>query len=385
MDTNTERILLTLPEKKEASKAGGQATLKKLFAVFFAILTAISLTAHICLGASLIGYIKESDGESFLLSLILPDFTKKEAFYEKEETEIKLPEPPSESLPESFPSPVPEDTATQEKGSLSMDLSAPFPSLKNETSYNPDLDVLYNSPDPIDKADKLYERFFEDDPLVLIYHTHATESYCDTNDTGSYRSYDKSRNMIAVGEELRTALQSYGIATLHLTEMFDYDSYSLSYNKSSAAVEETLSRYPSVQYIIDVHRDSITDADGNNVSADFDLNGQTAAQMMFVVGTDEGGSGHTEWRTNLTSVLHISRLIYEKNAFSLRPVNLRRASFYQDKKYGAMLLEIGTAGNTLEEAKRSAQFFAACLAEHIQGSYSINITEELSSRSVDFH
>jgi stage II sporulation protein P len=145
--------------------------------------------------------------------------------------------------------------------------------------------------------------------------------------------------------------------------MFDESSYNTSYNNSSAAVQKAIKKYPSLRYIIDIHRDSVTDENGNCVSADFTYNEKNAAQMMFVVGTDEGGSGHTEWRNNLTTVLHLQDRLCAAAPSSMRPINLRKASFYQDKSPGAMLVEIGTVGNTLEEAKISAELFANALAD----------------------
>jgi stage II sporulation protein P len=173
--------------------------------------------------------------------------------------------------------------------------------------------------------------------------------------------------MIAVGQAAKDTLEANGIKTVHLTEMFDQSSFNDAYSKSAEAVKKVMTQYPSIQYAIDLHRDSITDGNGNCISADFTFKEKAAAQIMFVVGTDEGGSGHTEWRKNLTTVLHLQERLYSMEPRSVRPINLRRASFYQDKSAGAMLVEIGTCGNTIEEAKRSAVIFADALAGYILG------------------
>lgn len=359
MDINTETVILPPPDENEVYAERKKEVLKRICFFFSLLLILTSLSVHICIGVSA---LQSGDDvrEAFLLSLILPSFTGSEAFSEEEITEIHIPEKNTDT---SVESPTPQT----EKSSVSANLSAPFPSLKNETSYNPDLEVLFNSPDPIEKADKLYEKYFEDEPLVLIYHTHATESYLDTNDTGSYRSHDPERNMIAIGKVICDMLKEHGVVSLHATEMFDLKSYNAAYSNSAAAVEELMEKYPSLQYAIDVHRDSITDRDGNCISADYEYNGEIASQLMFVCGTDEGGSGHTEWRKNLTTVLHLGNIMKDRFPSSLRPINLRRASFYQDKTPGAMLLEIGSTGNTMAEAKRAAEHFAVCLAEYVTG------------------
>ncbi len=373
MDINSEKIILTLPESELPAEAKPQdkwAILRHCTFVFSLLLIMLSLTIHIGIVAAFCDFAAEGDdfGE-MLLSAVLPSFTKKEAFSEAEKTEIHR-DVLTTVTDKAETSAEPSDNNETTKNSISTDLSAAGEhgfSLKNETSYNPDLDVLYNSPNPIDKADKLYEKYTEGEPLVLIYHTHGTESYNDTNDTGTYRSSDPEKNMISIGEVLADALEENGIGVIHLTELFDADSYNTAYDKSSSAVKKVTDEHPSIQYILDIHRDSITDENGNCLSADFTYNGLTAAQLMFVVGTDEGGSGHTEWRQNLTAVLHLQDMLYNTASSSVRPINLRKASFYQDKSAGAMLVEIGTSGNTLAEAKRSAVIFAYNLAQYITG------------------
>lgn len=86
---------------------------------------------------------------------------------------------------------------------------------------------------------------------------------------------------------------------------------------------------------------------------------------MLVCGTDEGGSGHTEWRDNLSFALTLQAALHTSYSGLMRPINLRTASFYQDLRKGSLLLEVGTSANTLAEAKRSAVLFAAALADHI--------------------
>ena len=375
MEQNTENFTLQLPEKTaefnktDVNKIAGFAII-----AFGITLILISIAVHLGILASFAEYFCSGEKvQSALLSTILPEFTKREAFSEPEKSEIHIDTSPSTQETEVSPSSPDEDNTTLDapiKNSVSRDLSTKNPhgfALKNETTYNPDLEVLWSSPNPIEKTDKLWEKYTEAEPLVLISHNHATESYNDTNDSGAYRSADPERNMIAVGQILSETLENNSIKTLHLTEMFDADSYNDAYFKSAAAVEKTIKKYPSIRYILDIHRDSVIDENGNCISADFTYNGITAAQMMFVVGTDEGGSGHTDWRNNLTAVLHLQDRLCSKAPSSMRAVNLRKASFYQDKSAGAMLVEIGTAGNTLSEAKRSAEIFAQALADYMMG------------------
>ena len=369
MEQNTEKMTfcLTDGEKNAPKKEKGQAIRFAVIGLGL-VLIMISISAHVGIAAAFFEFFNEEKQlRSILSENILPPFRTEEAFSENEKTDVqKIPaDAQTTDLKETV-----NNTDDKVKNSISMDLSTKNEhgfALKNETTYNPDLEVLWNSPNPIEKTDKLFEKYTEDEPLVLIYHTHATESYIDTNDSGAFRSNSPERNMIAIGKTVAETLESSGIKTLHLTDMFDASSYNSAYNKSAEAVKKAMDSYPSLRYVIDIHRDSVTDENNNCVSADFTYEGENAAQMMFVVGTDEGGSGHTKWRENLTTVLHLQdRLCYSAPS-SMRPVNLRKASFYQDRSAGAMLLEIGTIGNTLEEAKISARIFANALADYMMG------------------
>lgn len=338
-----------------------------ILCIFFML---TSVAAHIIISANVINNIAGTETAEVLIRSVIPGCEWKVfaqsspnmPVINEESPDTKAETSATESIPDEGP--AGEDT-----------VDGIF--LKNETSYNPDLQILYNSPNPIDKADKLYERYLEGSPLVLIYHSHATESYQDSSTPGSFRSPDPSKNMVAVGEVIARCLEANGIKAIHLTEMFDIESYSDAYYNSSAAVEKVLREHPSIKYILDIHRDSITDKNGNNVGATLTWGDTTAAQLMFVVGTDEGGSGHTEWRQNLTAALHLQKLLLSQSPSLMRPINLRKASFFQDRSPGAMLVEVGSCGNTLAEAKRSAAIFSSSLSEYILGEKGQKTTEEL--------
>lgn len=323
-----------------------------------AVILSASLICHGWLLSHLISLVPEGNLGELLVSHLLPNYT----FAERE---ISLQFYEAEPLP-----PKKEDITSDDY--VIRDLSAKVENgfaLSNQTSYSPDLSGLYKAPSPIQKRDKLYERYLEGEPLVLVYHTHATESYSDTNDTGSFRTSDPSRSVVSVGEVFCQTLERAGIPSVHMTELFDGESYNDAYYNSSSAVAEFLKEHPSVQYVIDLHRDCIMTEDDKFVSASFTdaKTGEDFAQLMFVVGTDEGGSSHTEWEDNLTVALHIQKELHGKYPSLMRPVNLRSASFYQHTSPGAMLLEFGSCGNTLDEAKRSAVLFALELADYVIG------------------
>lgn len=233
--------------------------------------------------------------------------------------------------------------------------------ISNETSYTPDINALSVGARPIAVQSET-----EDSPLVLIYHTHGTEAYAESA-SSSFRSSDISKNVVAVGTTIAEVLEEAGIHSIHLEEMFDSENWSAAYDTSTVAVREALKKYPSIKYIFDVHRDCIGNDEVGYIRSAAEYEGMETAQLMFVCGTDQGGSGHTTWQSNLAFALQLQKKLWYKSKNLMRPVDLRCASFYQDTGNGALLAEFGTCANTLNEAKKGAVLFASALADYILG------------------
>lgn len=209
-----------------------------------------------------------------------------------------------------------------------------------------------------------------DEPLVLIYHTHATEAYTPSgSDTytasGEQRTLDTNQNMVRVGEELCKVLESRGIKTIHLTDLNDYPSYNGSYGESLRNVQAALKKYPSVKMTIDIHRDAILNADGTPKKLSTDINGKTAAQMMLVMGTDASGLAFDDWEEHLGYAVTLQRELDAAYPNLMRSINLRKQRFNLHLTPASMLLEVGTSGNTLQEAIYSIQLFGDTLATYM--------------------
>ncbi len=284
---------------------------------------------------------------------------------------------PAEEIDPSSPDKV---TPSDQLPILTADLSGSVLSLSNSTSYTPDLKALLAKQLPIppvspafiaqtDGALTVSATAFE--PVVLILHTHGTEAYStgDFYQSGDpFRSEDPTENMVAVGKVMTETLLSRGIPTVHCTVLHDQDSYSAAYSNAAATIRSYLEKYPSIRYVFDVHRDSVIRADGTAIRPVTVLEGKAVAQVMSVVGTDEGGANHPLWRDHLSLALKLQAGLAEYQLS--RPVNLRKASFNQQYAPGALLLEIGSCANTLEEAKRAGEYTAAALADIILGEES---------------
>ena len=241
--------------------------------------------------------------------------------------------------------------------------------ISNDTGHNPDTQSLANAPAAIAPYD-----FKSKKPLVLILHTHGTEAYTAEgadgyNDTGNlWRSNDTSENVVAVGAVMAQVLEENGIPTLHCQIMHDKDSYNDAYTYSAATIKKYLKQYPTLKYVFDVHRDAIISSDGSLIKGVTEIGGESVAQVMCVAGSDFKGADYPHWEANLALALRLRTVLNEKAPTLCRPVYLRGAAYnLQHTVGGSLLLEIGSSGNTLSEAKRAAVHVAEALAKLIAG------------------
>lgn len=207
------------------------------------------------------------------------------------------------------------------------------------------------------------------EPQVLILHTHATESYMLENrdyytTSDASRSTDKQKNMAAVGEKITAELKKAGIAVIHDTTLHDYPSYSGSYNQSAKTINKYLKEYPSIKVVLDVHRDAVGGGGNDKAKLVAKVNGKTAAQVMLVMGSQTGTvKDHPNWKQNLRLAMRFHKKIEEKYPSLARPLLLASKKYNQDLSSGAMLIEVGTDANTLDEALYSAELVGKALGE----------------------
>ncbi len=238
----------------------------------------------------------------------------------------------------------------------------------NRTKFKAELDEYSKKPFPIEST-------ITDSPLVLIIHTHGSESYlqngCDFySPDETFRSTDEARGVVHIGALLCEKLNSLGISTVHDKTMYDLTDFNKSYSYSREGIKKMLEKYPTIEFVIDLHRDSVFDSNDRNVKPLTTLNGKQCAQLMLVVGTNEGGSDHPFWRDNLTLATHLQQKMNDLYPTLARPINLRSAAFNQALTRGSLLLEVGSCGNTVEEAENAillfAQAYAGLLKENLK-------------------
>ncbi|MBR5152397.1 MAG: stage II sporulation protein P [Clostridia bacterium] len=237
------------------------------------------------------------------------------------------------------------------------------PILGNQTSYSVDMDAMRGAPPTFD--------FSKKGPKVLIIHTHATESYSPEGgqfydkESGD-RSQNTEENVVRVGKTMADILNKKGIPTLHDTDLHDYPSFNGSYAHSLAAIEAYLKSYPSIQMVLDLHRDAIVYADGTKARPVTQINGKPAAQLMFVVGTDEKGLYHPHWRENLRCAIHLQDAITKKYPSLMRHINLRQERFNGHTTKASLIIEVGSGGNSLSEAEHAISLAAECIADFLK-------------------
>ena len=210
----------------------------------------------------------------------------------------------------------------------------------------------------------------EEGPQVLIVHTHGSESYTlpegqSYTPSGECRTTDCDYNVVRVGEEIAATLEEAGLRVLHDTRLYDYPEYSGAYGRSLESVEEYLEQYPTISFVLDVHRDAIYDGDGNPYKVVSSVAGLNAAQMSFVIGTDGGGLEHPRWQENLKLAAAIQQRLSEDYPTLMRPITVRNSRYNQHTTTGSLLVEMGAEGNSLDEALLSARLLGQAMAEVI--------------------
>ena len=210
-----------------------------------------------------------------------------------------------------------------------------------------------------------------DGPQILILHSHGSEAYTPSGadlyeESDPYRTTDCNYNMVRVGEEISQVLQEQGFHVIHDTTLYDYPSYNEAYDRSLNAAQRWLTQYPSIQVVLDIHRDALTGENDTIYKTVSPQGGDQAAQVMLVVGTD-GSKKHPLWKENLTFAMRIQQQLLDDHDTLARPMVLRSSRFNQHLSVGSVLVEVGTHGNTLQEALLGARLFAESTAKVLEG------------------
>ena len=208
-------------------------------------------------------------------------------------------------------------------------------------------------------------------PQILIVHTHATEAYTPDG-TDVYTASDQSRtleeedNMLRVGDEMERVFTEMGLSVVHDRTLHDYPQYNGAYTRSKTTVEQYLEQYPSIKIVLDVHRDALVGEDGTVYKAVTRIDGVDTAQVMLVIGHGQDGSNPL-WMENLTLACKLQSSMNTLYPTLARPMAFRASSYNQELSTGSLLVEVGTHGNTLQEALAGARLFARSAGQVLLG------------------
>lgn len=199
---------------------------------------------------------------------------------------------------------------------------------------------------------------------ILIYHTHASESYTSSDKykytaTGNFRTTDINYNVVRVGTELTKYMQHYGYNVIHDTTIYD-KSYSESYDRSLSGVAKLLEENEDTDILFDIHRDAIADS---SYAPTVKIGDEEAAQLMFVIGSNGGGSKHDNWNQNLKLAIKIQEKANELYPGLFKPIVLRDSRYNQQLATGASIIEAGATGNTMEQCLASMKYLSKVLSE----------------------
>lgn len=233
-----------------------------------------------------------------------------------------------------------------------------LPQITNLSHAAPDLAALLARPLSWDLT--------EGDPAVLILHTHSTESYTKKaevyKETSAWRTLDENYNMLSMGAALAQLLEEAGIPTIQDRELHDYPSYNGSYTHARKSIRELLKEHPTISLVLDLHRDASGEG-AAQMRTRAKVGEESSAQLMVVLGTN-----HKGYEENLSLGLKLHALLEDRHPGLMRPLQLRSQRFNQDLSPGALLIEVGAAGNSHGEALTAVKALAEGIIALARGS-----------------
>lgn len=205
----------------------------------------------------------------------------------------------------------------------------------------------------------------EGEPQILIYHTHSQEGFADSVPG------DESTSIVGVGEYLASLLrEKYGYNVLHHTESYDTESRDFAYSNSLPAIEQLLSENPSIEVVIDLHRDAVP-ADRRLV---VDVQGRPTAQFMFFNGLSRTTKGSIEYLDNPYLEDNLAFSFQMQAACNEYYPGLARRIYLKAYRYNmhlcpkTLLIELGAQNNTVEEAMNACDPLAHVLDLVLSGA-----------------
>ncbi len=249
-------------------------------------------------------------------------------------------------------------------------LPTPAPEAVRETTIEGGMRVRNGTGYWVDAAELLSQgpglTLPAEDVQILIIHTHGSEAYTQAGldrytASDANRTEDTQFNVVRIGDELTDILTEAGLRVIHDRGIYDYPSYTGSYTRAEAAIGQYLENFPGIRVVLDIHRDALG-SNGVVYKTMAEEEGTVASQIMLLVGTDESGLEHPNWRGNLAFALYLQNAVNSAYPTLMRPVELVPQRYNQQLTPGSLILEVGSSGNTLREALAAIRLFGRAAA-----------------------
>lgn len=214
-------------------------------------------------------------------------------------------------------------------------------------------------------------RVTKENPRILLYHSHTGETYFNAPE-GNYHSQDKPNSVLEIGTMLTEELDKRGWGVVHSSKYHDYPSFNESYMSSRQTLDALMPKYPSIDIAIDLHRDgrdltqdeakklgttveSLKKKEHDRASAMY--KGESVAKFLFVVGMKN---------QNVNQVNNLAQGLtsYANSKYPelvLPVVKKPYGKFNQSVAKNHILIEVGSNGTTIDEAKASVKYIADVL------------------------
>lgn len=204
-----------------------------------------------------------------------------------------------------------------------------------------------------------------DGPQILIYHTHSQEAFADSVPG------DASTTIVGAGEYLASILEEkYGYEVLHHVASYDTQQHNYAYSYAEPEIRKILEEYPSIQVVIDLHRDEM--AEGTRLVTQ--VNGQPTAQFMFFNGLSYlNEMGHIDYLANPNLKENLAFSFQMQMTVNTYYPGLARRIYLKGYRYNMhltgkyLLIELGAQNNTVQEIRNACHPLADVIDRVLSG------------------
>lgn len=236
-----------------------------------------------------------------------------------------------------------------------------FYTVDSATMIGPD---QLNADDLLSRSMKIEKQ--GDAPKILIFHTHSQEAFIDSVEG------DTDTTIVGMGKLLAERLNALGIPTIHHPGVYDLINGQLdrsaAYEYAEAGVRPILEEHPSIEVVIDLHRDGV----GEDTHLVTEVNGKPTAQIMFFNGLsrtkDNGDIAYLPnpyIQDNLAFSLQMKLAAEQMYPGFTRRIFLRGYRYSLHMRPKSLLIEAGAQTNTVEEMRNAMELLAVTLQKVI--------------------